>query len=243
MSDKPRKFAVFDIDGTLFRWQLFHAVVFELIESGCIPKDAKQDIDLKMEQWRSRTHRHAFKDYEMAVVHAFRPHLRGLKTSDLEKAADTILARSGSHVYTYTRNLIESLRSEGYILIALSGSQHEIVKRFAKNWKFDYALGQEYDAENGIYTGTSPGGKYLVEQKGELVKDLVKRHNLSWKDSIAVGDSHSDASMLELVEQPIAFNPDDQLFACAKEQRWKVVIERKNMIYELESHGNTFILA
>lgn len=243
MNDKPSRFAVFDIDGTLFRWQLFHSVVFELIESGHIPQEAKQDIDLKMEQWRNRSHRHAFHDYEMAVVHAFKPHLAGLKASDLTAAADTVLARSGSQVYTYTRDLIEKLRGESYTLIALSGSQDEIVQRFAKIWNFDIALGQAYDAEDGVYTGTIPTGRYLVEQKGDLLKKLVKTHNLSWRESVAVGDSLSDAGMLQLVEKPIAFNPDDQLFAKAKEHRWKVVVERKNMTYELEPHGSTFILA
>ena len=79
MSAKGSKFAAFDIDGTLFRWQLYHSVVFELIESGHIPAEARVAIDAKMEQWRNRSHRHAFHDYEMAVVNAFMPHLAGLK--------------------------------------------------------------------------------------------------------------------------------------------------------------------
>lgn len=238
-----RKFAVFDIDGTLFRWQLFHAVVFELIESGCLPQETKYDIDEKMKQWRSRSHRHAFHDYEMAVVSAFRPHLAGLKTADLIAAADTVLERSSNEVYRYTRDRIATLRSQGYTLIALSGSQDEIVQRFAKLWDFDIALGQVHEQENGMYTGTIPGGKLLVEQKGALLTELVKTHGLSWEDSVAVGDSKSDASMLELVASPIAFNPDDQLFAIAKQRGWKIVVERKNMVYELEKHGNAFVLA
>ncbi len=39
--------------------------------------------------------------------------------------------------------------------------------------------------------------------------------------------------MLEFVENPIAFNPEDTLFEKAKEQGWKIVIERKNVTYEL----------
>jgi HAD superfamily hydrolase (TIGR01490 family) len=237
-----KKFAVFDIDGTLFRWQLFHEVVFELIESGHLPSDTKKQIDEKMDQWRNRTHRHAFADYEKAVIDAFRPHLAGLKITDLEAAADKILARSGARVYAYTRNLIDTLRADGYTLIAVSGSHDEIVKRFGELWKFDLAFGQIHDAKEGFYTGTIPG-ELLVTQKGTFLENIVGQHDLTWQGSIAVGDSLSDAAMLRLVEQPIAFNPDDRLFAIAQAEKWKVVLERKNMIYELESQDGTYVLA
>jgi HAD superfamily hydrolase (TIGR01490 family) len=238
-----KKFAVFDIDGTLFRSQLYHEVVFELIESGCIPKHAKKEIDEKMTEWRNRAHHHAFHDYEMAVVHAFRPHLSDIKMSDVEAAADKILARSSAQVYTYSRDLIETLRNKGFILVAISGSHDEIVKRFAKLWKFDLAFGQIHDKQGDHYTGTIPGGKLLVEQKGQFLKNIVKEYNLTWQDSVGIGDSLSDAAMLALVQYPIAFNPNDELFNIAKKHHWRVVIERKNMIYELEPHGNSFVLA
>ena len=49
--------------------------------------------------------------------------------------------------------------------------------------------------------------------------------------------------MMELVEQPIAFNPDQKLYARARNESWKIVIERKNVIYEMEPHGTTYLLA
>ncbi|HMH69830.1 MAG TPA: HAD-IB family hydrolase [Candidatus Saccharimonadales bacterium] len=243
MSQPQRKFAVFDIDGTLFRWQLFSEIVFELIESGDIPQSVRKSVDAKMDEWRNRAHRHSFHDYELAVVDAFFPHLNGLKASSLATAADTVLARSGARVYAYTRGLIDQLRKEGYTLIAISGSQDEIVQRFAKLWKFDIALGQMHEQKEGVYTGTIPGNKLLILQKGTILKNIVREHNLSWQRSVAVGDSLSDAAMLKLVERPIAFNPNDELFEAARANGWNIVIERKNMIYELEQNDNgTYLL-
>jgi HAD superfamily hydrolase (TIGR01490 family) len=238
-----KKFAVFDIDGTLFRWQLFHEIVFELVANGSLPNEAGETIQKKFQEWRSRKHAGSFHDYEMALVKAFLPHITKLKVSVLEEAADTVLKRSSTHVYMYTRSLIESLRKEGYILIAISGSQNEIVQRFAQLWHFDYAIGQVFETKNGYYTGAIPGGKLLVDQKDILLEGFIEEHSLSLEGSIAVGDSLSDAAMLKLVQQPIAFNPNDLLFAIAKEKGWKIVIERKNMIYELEPNDGTYILA
>jgi len=238
-----KKFAVFDIDGTLFRWQLFSEVVFELMQDGYIPKEVKAEVDAKMSQWRDRKTAHSFHDYETAIVQAFIPYVTKVPVAAIETAADNILARVGNQVYMYTRSLITELKGQGYTLIAISGSQDEIVQRFAKLWQFDIALGQANDQKDGQYTGTIPGGKLLVLRKGEALKELVATHNLSWKESIAVGDTMSDASMLELVEKPIAFNPNEQLFEVAKKHSWPVVIERKNMIYELEARDGTYLLA
>lgn len=237
------KFAVFDIDGTLFRWQLFHEVVFELMANGYVPEDTGRLVEEKMAEWRSRKHCHSFHDYEIAMVKAFIDTVKNLQVSVLEKAADVVLGRSGTHVYAFTRDLITKLRADGYTLIAVSGSQDEIVQRFSKLWNFDIALGQVHEIKNGLYTGGITGDTLLVLQKGKLLKDIVAKHQLSWQGSIAIGDSKSDAAMLELVEQPIAFNPADDLFAIAKQKGWKVVIERKNMIYELEPQDGVYILA
>jgi phosphoserine phosphatase len=49
--------------------------------------------------------------------------------------------------------------------------------------------------------------------------------------------------MLSIVEQPLAFNPTKELFSHARKSGWRVVIERKNMTYELESQNGSYILA
>jgi phosphoserine phosphatase len=51
--------------------------------------------------------------------------------------------------------------------------------------------------------------------------------------SVGVGDTEGDISLLEAVELPICFNPNMKLFERAKLKDWKVVIERKDVIYEL----------
>ena len=58
--------------------------------------------------------------------------------------------------------------------------------------------------------------------------------NPDWKNSVAVGDSATDISMLELVGKPIAFNPDGVLVDFAKKHGWRIVVERKNIVYDVK---------
>jgi phosphoserine phosphatase len=78
--------------------------------------------------------------------------------------------------------------------------------------------------------------------KDKALKQMVEKHHLSWPDSVAIGDSATDIKMLELVENPIAFNPESRLFKVAKSRGWPIVVERKNVIYELEKSTNGYHL-
>jgi hypothetical protein len=58
-----RKFAAFDIDGTIGRSSLFLDVIHELIDNGKITTDLDEKLSLKKEEYLIRTHNQAYKDY------------------------------------------------------------------------------------------------------------------------------------------------------------------------------------
>jgi len=57
---------------------------------------------------------------------------------------------------------------------------------------------------------------------------------VDYKRSIAVGDTETDIAMLQLVGKPVAFNPNGLLAKHAKKNSWEVVVERKDVIYQLQ---------
>jgi phosphoserine phosphatase len=75
-----------------------------------------------------------------------------------------------------------------------------------------------------------------------ILQKFVKKHNLSLDDSYGIGDTASDISLLQAVANPIAFNPNDELLAVAKEHNWPIVIERKNVVYQLRNIDGKYIL-
>ena len=236
-----RKFAAFDIDGTIGRDSLFLQIVQELIDSGHIPPEAGPDLEQKLFAYKSRTHKHAFKDYSSHSVDVLFGHIETLKVSDYRAAVDRVVERSHTHVYVYTRDLISKLKAQGYFLIALSGSEMYAVEQFmSKLFEFDVVIGEEYSESDGYFTGKATE---VFHKKELFISDLMPKHDLTIEDSWAVGDSAGDTSMLEFVENPIAFNPEDTLYEQAKAKGWKIVIERKNVIYELESKDGTYVLA
>jgi HAD superfamily phosphoserine phosphatase-like hydrolase len=134
-----------------------------------------------------------------------------------------VFAEYKDQVYIYTRDLIQKLKNQDYFLLAISGSQVEVVKLVAAHYGFHDFIGTVYERKDNKFTGNKTVPSF---DKAKVLRELVNKHNLIFKDSIGIGDSLSDAAMLELVQQPIAFNPDKSLFERARQAGWKIVIER-----------------
>jgi len=161
-------------------------------------------------------------------------------TPAIKKAVNAVFDEYKDQVYTYTRELVKQLKKDGYLLFAISGSQIEIVSKIAKHYGFDDCVGTIYEHEGDKFTGAMTahlGGKHVV------LRELIDKHHADTAGSIAVGDAASDISMLEMVETPIAFNPERNLFEHAKTKGWKIVIERKNIVYELKKQDGRYVLA
>jgi HAD superfamily hydrolase (TIGR01490 family) len=235
----PKKFAVFDIDGTLIRWQLFHAIVHHLGKHNYIDAETHNAIKAARMKWKNRSNTNSFKEYESLLVKAYIASLQQINPRAYELIVDEVFNEYKDQLFVYTRELLQKLKAEGYILFAISGSQDEIVQKLASHHGFDDAIGAVLEMKDGAYTGkiSTP-----VHNKDEVLAQLVSKHDVTYTDSYAVGDSAGDISMLNAVENPIAFNPEASLFAHAKEHGWTIAIERKNVTYELLNNKGTYEL-
>ena len=135
-------------------------------------------------------------------------------------------------VYIFARDLIKRLKKENYIIIAISGSPIEVIKEYNKYFKFDEVFGSVYETDGqGTYTGKTIFEP--VRHKGHLVGQFVLEKNLTLKGSYGLGDTESDESFLKMVAHPIAFNPNMNLEKVARRKGWKIVVEKKDVIYDI----------
>lgn len=240
-SAEKRKFAAFDIDGTLFRSGLYREVFYELYKMGILPNDLTEQTTEKYREYRHRLHGNAFEEFEKIMVTGLDAHITNLKVTDYDEAVKRVIDKKAENVYVYTRNLLKKLQDEGYFTIAISGSQQELVEPFARRYGFDAWVGQQWERGSEFFTG-----KVIKTHTGKdkIIAGLIAAHNLTLNDSFAVGDSNGDSGMLEIVDNPIAFNPTNELLEKALANGWKIVVERKNTSYELEKGDNgLFVLA
>lgn len=234
-----KKFAVFDIDGTLYRWQLYHELVQVLALANVFPKTSVTELDQAWNAWRGGEK--SFEDYEDVVIKLMTKNLPLVPIPTFEAACDKVITQSAHKTYRYTKNLLQKLKNDGYVIIAITGSQQELIDRFGAKYGIAIVVGVQYERADGRFTGKAE--VMTVGKKPEILRKIVENHTLDWTESFAIGDSAGDTSILELVENPIAFNPDAGLFERAKREGWPIVIERKNIAYKLEKSNDELVLA
>lgn len=237
MSKRP--FAAFDIDGTIIRWQLYHAVSDQLAKDGQISADAFERVRQSRMNWKRRTGEDSFLAYEAELIKAVDEALAGMSVTDFNKAVDKVFEEYKDQVYTYTRDLIHELQGKNYLLFAISGSPGPIVTKLARYYGFDDFAATKFQSEEGRFTGSKD---LSIGKKPQLLTELIARNKTGLKGSIAVGDSEGDITMLEMVDKPIAFNPSRQLFQHARKAGWPIILERKNVVYELDPEAGRYVL-
>lgn len=229
---KQKKVAIFDVDGTIFRSSLAIELVEALIDRGIFPQDAKRGYEREYRLWFEREA--SYEEYIDAVVRTFMKHIKGVHYGDFSDISKEVVHKEQKRVYRYTRDLITELKDNGFFLLAISQSPKTAVERFCKRLGFDKVYGRVYEiGPSDRFTGVIVD-EHLIANKANIVHRAVDKEGLTLKGSVGVGDTEGDISFLELVEQPICFNPNENLYRHARRLGWDVVVERKDVIYHIE---------
>ena len=231
MMETKRKLAVFDVDGTIFRSSLLIQVVNKLIDAGAFPKGAERVYEKEYHRWIDREG--DYQEYIDAVVQTFLKHLKGVHYGVLADAAEEVVEEQWKRVYRYTRDLLKELKAKDYYLLAVSHSPKTVLDKFCPRLGFDKAYGTIYEiGPEERFTGEVVDA-HLIYNKATILRRAIEKENLTLANSIGVGDTETDMPFLEMVAKPICFNPNAKLYKQAKRLKWKVVVERKDVVYEL----------
>ena len=228
-----RKFAVFDIDGTIFRSSLLIELVEELISEKLFPQSARQIYTAPQKAWLDR--KGSYDKYIGAVVKAFDSHLKGVPEKDFRRAVRNMVRKNQDRVYRFTRDLAADLKRRGYFLLAISHSPKYVVDAFAKRMGFTKVYGRLFELDSRRRFTGQAFYLELIDDKSRILKRAVTKEKLTLKDSVGVGDTDSDIAFLKMVERPICFNPNRRLYNHARRQGWEVVVERKDVVYHLRT--------
>ncbi len=228
---KGKKVAIFDVDGTIFRSSLLIELVEILIEKGLFQASVRSDYERDRKYWLDR--KGDYESYIGAVVEVFIQNIKGVSYKEFEVVTDEVIRRHKDKVYRFTRDLIKDLKKKGYYLLAVSHSPKTILDKFCIPLGFDKVYGRIYETgPTDKLTGVVVD-EHLISNKANIVRRAVIKEGLTLHNSVGVGDTESDIPFLELVTHAICFNPNAKLYKQARRAKWRVVVERKDVIYEI----------
>jgi len=238
--------AFFDIDGTLYRDSLMIAHFKKLLKYEVLDQALwHTELKGKFEDWKKR--RGDYDEYMIELAHVYIDSLKGLERKQVEFITDQVITLSGDKVYMYTRDQIHWHKEQGHHVIFISGGPEYLVSRMAEKYGAHDFIGTKYLLdENDRYTGEVVQ-MWDAASKYKALTAFVDTYGLDLSQSFAYGDTNGDLSMFQMVKNPVAINPTRELLNNIRKDETlcesaKIIIERKDVIYELSPKVDTISL-
>lgn len=230
--------AFFDIDGTIFRNSLMiehfkKLITFEVID----PVIWHTKVKKVYLEWEKRYG--DFEEYLELLATIYLEELKGVKRDYIEYIADHVIKTNGDMIYKYSRNQILWHKEQGHKVFFISGSPDFLVSRMAEKYKVTEYRGTLYKVdEDNKFTGEIVK-MWDSTSKQKVLNDLIDKYDVDLERSYAYGDTTGDFSMLKMMGNPIAINPNKELLLAIRDdedlkERATIIVERKNVIYKLK---------
>lgn len=222
MSAIKKNLALFDLDNTLlngdsdFEWSQF------LIRIGVLDAELFAAQNLKFyEQYKAGTlDIHAFLDFQLKPLSR---HPR----STLDTWHGQFMRESIMPMVTQaSRDLVARHQAAGDVCIIITATNSFVTAPIAKEFGIENLIATEPAQRNGEFTGAVFGVPSFKAGKITRLNQWLSDRNWtldSFADTTFYSDSHNDLPLMEIVQHPVAANPDDTLRAHALRHDWPII--------------------
>jgi HAD superfamily hydrolase (TIGR01490 family) len=216
--------AIFDLDNTLiaddsdFLWGQF------LVDQGIVDKAQYETANAKFyDDYRQGT---------LDIVEFLRFSLRPLANNPVEQLyswrTQFIAEIITPILLKPAQQLVDKHRDKGDTLLVITATNRFVTEPIVKLYGIEHLLATTPEFIAGKYTGGFSGVPCFREGKVTLLNEWLKNSTETLEDSWFYSDSHNDLPLLQLVDHPVAVDPDEKLASIAKEANWSMISLRNN---------------
>jgi HAD superfamily hydrolase (TIGR01490 family) len=119
--------------------------------------------------------------------------------------------------------LIADHRGRGHELLIVTATNRFITEPIARTLGIDNLIACEGETVDGVYTGEPAGIPSFQAGKVTRLRRWLTGRDTSLEGAYFYSDSHNDLALLELVDNPVAVDPDAILLAHAETRGWPVI--------------------
>lgn len=124
----------------------------------------------------------------------------GMRVEELRQIIQTVPFHAGAE------ELISYLKGRGLKLSIISSGLSLLSDWVHQRFGFDFSVANELLCEDGILNGKVKI-RVHYDQKAKWVEKILEQFGVGPEETIAIGDSHGDLEMFEMVGFSVAFNP------------------------------------
>lgn len=214
--------ALFDLDETLLAGDSDYLWGQHLVEQGVVDRDYYEQTNREFyEQYKQgcldiyEFSRFAFKPLSQHPIET----LKQWRTDFVNQKIKPIMTSKGI-------DAIEQHRQAGDHLIIITSTNQFITQPIAELYKVHQLIATRPQMLDGKYTGELEVPCF-AHHKIDRLNEWLHECGLNLQGSYAYSDSHNDLPLLNAVDHPFAVDPDEKLFAHAKQQDWNIISFRQ----------------
>jgi len=119
--------------------------------------------------------------------------------------------------------LVSSHKDQGHFILIITATNRFVTEPIAEHLGVDHLIATDPEIIDNKYTGAISGIPSFKEGKVTRLNSWLKEQDYDLNGSYFYSDSHNDIPLLDIVETPIAVDPDATLESHAKENNWKIM--------------------
>ena len=211
--------AIFDLDNTLLSIDSDHAWGEFLLEQGAVDPIAYREANERfMTDYNAGT-------LDMAAF--LEMALKPLADNSPEQLSawhqQFMVSKIEPNILPKAEELLARHRTKGDTLLIITATNRFITAPIAERLGVDHLIAVNPEVKNGRYTGRVSGIPSYREGKVTRLEKWLEDQDLTMEGAWFYSDSHNDLPLLEIVEHPVAVDPDDTLREIAKERQWRIM--------------------
>ena len=211
--------AIFDLDHTLLDGDSDHAWGQYLVDSGLVDSAVhKHRNDHFYEQYKAGTlNIHEYLEFAMKPLTQYPlQQMLDARTAFLKERILPLISQK-------SRDLIAHHKRLGDTLLIITATNGFVTYPIAELLGIEHIIAPHPEFVDGGYTGRTVGVPSFQHGKVIRLNDWLEQQGFALTDSWFYSDSHNDLPLLEIVDHPVAVDPDDKLRAVAQAHNWPVI--------------------
>lgn len=216
--------AIFDLDNTLLEGDSDYLWGMFLVENNLVDGDyyARENERFYREYDEGTLDIFEFLQFSLKPLSDNAPELLNeLRERFIQEKIEPIILQAG-------RDLIAKHEKSGDIMLIITATNSFVTTPIAEILGIEHLIATEPEMIDGRYTGKVAGEPSYREGKVNRLTTWLKQHNQTMRGSSFYSDSHNDIPLLELVDHPVAVDPDQTLSQHATANGWPIISLRES---------------
>lgn len=216
--------AIFDFDGTLYAKETFQVLMDHLKKHPVYHTKYKRFLRAILPPYigyklgiypEKKMKEHSMRFY-LDVFDQF-------STNELDTYFEEVAEKMRKDFNPLVLSKMEEHVANNVHVMLVSGAYTPLLYSVTKGLPFDKIIGTDIPIKKQKIDSKTPIFHVNGPRKNEKILEALDGKEIDWANSFAYGDSYSDLSVLGLVGNPVAVQPDSRLRSIAEKRVWEII--------------------